>query len=324
MLRDAWRSGAVVVSDHACDDGRPGFLECGKWAIILPMIFRLALVTLCFSLSLRGQSLTAAQALDRIQHQYAGAVPADTVDTVKGGDPSIEVTGIATTFLDTMDVLREANRRGLNLVITHEPTFYNHRDSAASFAQDPVYLEKLHFIEQHHMVVYRLHDGIHARSPDPIVEGLIEALGWQKFSKPGDPFFLILPPQTLAALSTELQNKLHIQTERVVGNPALTISRVALLPGAAGLQDQVQTLQRADVDVLIAGEASEWETVEYVRDAAAEGRPKALILLGHQVSEEPGMERCAGDLRALFPGLRVEHIIAGQPMWSPQHPPASK
>jgi putative NIF3 family GTP cyclohydrolase 1 type 2 len=37
------------------------------------------------------------------------------------GDPNTVVTGIATTFLDTMEVLREAVRRGDNLIMTHEP-----------------------------------------------------------------------------------------------------------------------------------------------------------------------------------------------------------
>lgn len=73
--------------------------------------------------------------------------------------------------------------------------------------------------------------------------------------------------------------------------------------------------------MLIAGEAAEWETVEYVRDASAQGRHKGLILLGHEVSEEAGMKQCAEDLRALFPGVPVIHIPADQPLWNPDHPP---
>ena len=76
-------------------------------------------------------------------------------------------------------------------------------------------------------------------------------------------------------------------------------------------------LRPEGVELLIAGEASEWETVEYVRDASAQGRHKALILLGHEVSEEPGMEKCAEDLRSVFPTMKVEHIPAGNPMWFP-------
>jgi hypothetical protein len=116
---------------------------------------RLVVILFCAALlTSRGvaQTSTASDVIHRIQQRYPAPV-ADTVDTVKAGDPSTPVTGIATTFLDTMDVLREANRRGLNLVITHEPTFYNHRDNTVFFSNDPVYQEKLAFIEQHHMVV---------------------------------------------------------------------------------------------------------------------------------------------------------------------------
>ena len=82
---------------------------------------------LLFPLLGSAQTLTAADALQQIKNRYPHPVP-DTVDTIKAGDPATPVTGIVTTFLDTMEVLQEANRRGLNLVITHEPTFYNHPD----------------------------------------------------------------------------------------------------------------------------------------------------------------------------------------------------
>jgi putative NIF3 family GTP cyclohydrolase 1 type 2 len=266
-----------------------------------------------------AQTSTAANVIHRIQQRYPAPV-ADTVDTIKAGDPATPVTGIATTFLDTMDVLREANRRGLNLVITHEPTFYNHRDNTAFFSSDPVYEEKLAFIKQHHMVVFRLHDEIHGTAPDHIALGLVEALGWQSYMQPDDPFHATIPPVSLAALAKQIQTRLKANTLRVVGDPNLVITHVALRPGASGLEEQVTAL-RSEVELLIAGEASEWETVEYVRDASAQGRHKALILLGHEVSEEPGMEKCTEDLRLVFPAMKVEHISAGNPMWLPGDAP---
>ena len=274
-----------------------------------------------FPLMSWAQNLTAAEAIARIQKHYAATLPANTVDTIKVGDPSTPVTGIATTFLDTMDVLREADRRGLNLVISHEPTFYNHLDDPAFFADDPVYREKLAFIQQHHMVVFRFHDQMHEVSPDPVAMGLVRALGWQSYMDSGSPWQLTIPPTTLLALSRDVARKLNAPTLRVVGNPSLPITHVALLPGAAGSQKQILALRSDEVDVLLAGEVPEWETVEYVRDASAQGRHKALILLGHAVSEEAGMKQCAEDLRALFPNVKVQFVPAGQPTWNPDHPP---
>lgn len=282
----------------------------------------IALGLLC--MTSQAQTLSAGDAIHRIQRLYAAAPPPDTVDTIKAGDPSTPVTGIATTFLDTMDVLRDAVRRGDNLIITHEPTFYNHRDDRKLFVDDPIYKEKLAFIQQHHLVVFRLHDEIHADTTDHILAGLYQALGWQAYPHPPGrlgQYFVTVPQTTLSQLARTMQARLHIQTMRVDGDPGLEISHIAMLPGSSGLEKQVLALRQPGVELLIAGEASEWETVEYVRDAAAQGRHVALILLGHEVSEEPGMEQCAKELRVLFPGMRVDHILAGQPMWNPEHPP---
>ena len=283
----------------------------------------------CFALSLLAiwqgvapaQTWTAADAIQRIQQHYQVALPSGTVDTIKAGNPSTLVTGIATTFLDTMDVLRQANRRGANLVITHEPTFYNHLDETGFFADDAVYREKLAFIEQHHMVVFRLHDGIHAATPDRVATAFLQSLGWEKYVDAGDPLRVTIPTTTLLQLSQDLAAKLNARTVRVVGDPNLRVSHLAIRPGASGLQKQVLALRSDDVEVLLAGESAEWEAIEYVRDASAEGRHKALILLGHEVTEEAGMKQCADELRPLFPGLPVIHIPAGQPMWSPADPP---
>ena len=49
-----------------------------------------------------AQTLTAADAILRIQRHYAATLPSDTVDTIKAGDPSTRVAGIAVTFLATL------------------------------------------------------------------------------------------------------------------------------------------------------------------------------------------------------------------------------
>ena len=303
------------------------FRSEGKVSRVKPVALRsicLAVVGIALlQLAAGAQTLTAAEAIHRIQQHYPVAPPPNTVDTIKAGDPSTPVRGIAVTFLDTMDVLREADKRGLNLVISHEPTFYNHLDDTSFFADDPVYREKLAFIQQHHMVVFRFHDQMHSISPDPVAVGFLEAMGWQNYMVAGNPFRLTISKTTLLELSRELARKLNAQSVRVVGNPALPITHVGMLPGAAGTQKQILALRSDEVEVLLVGEVPEWETISYVRDASAQGRPKALILLGHEVSEEAGMTKCVEDLRALFPNVPVVHIPAGQPMWTPERPPAA-
>ena len=64
---------------------------------------------------------------------------------------------------------------------------------------------------------------------------------------------------------------------------------------------------------MIAGESPEWETCEYVRDSAAAGAKKALIVLGHANSEEGGMKWMSEWIAGLLPEVPVTHIPAGDP-----------
>jgi putative NIF3 family GTP cyclohydrolase 1 type 2 len=264
--------------------------------------------------------LTAGEVIDKIIKATGTEPPPNTVDTIKEGDPATVVTGIVTTFSPTMEVLRKAVADGDNLIVSHEPTFYNHLDERTMFADDPVYKEKLAYIREHHLVIWRFHDTWHRRRPDGIAEGFVDQLGWKKYENPGSAgdagFFFTLPPTTVKSLAADLKRKLHAGVVRVVGDPNLTVTKIAYAPGAAGEATQVKALERDDVEVLLVGEIPEWETILYVRDAAQQGRKKALILLGHVTSEESGMDYCAKWLRTIFPGMRVDFIPAGEPYWA--------
>ena len=263
-------------------------------------------------------SLTAAEAIDRIVKATGATLPPNTVDTIKAGDPATVVTGIATTFTPTMDMLRKAVAAGDNLIVTHEPTFYNHLDENTLFIDDAVYKEKLAYINEHHLVVWRFHDTWHLRNPDGIVEGFVVQAGWKQFQNAGEQMFFTLPQTTVLALAKDLQRRFHARSIRIVGDPDLKITKVAYRPGASGEAKQIKALERDDVEVLVAGEASEWETVEYARDAQLQGRKKALILLGHLTSEEAGMDYCAQWLHGIFPAMPIKYIPATEPYWTPQ------
>ena len=264
--------------------------------------------------------LTAQQVIDRIEQDLGTAFPPDTVDTFKAGDPSTPVTGIVTTFLPTMTVLRAAVAQHKNLILTHEPTFYNHRDSPELFTDDPVYKQKLAYINDHGLVIFRLHDTMHRAKPDRIVDAFVQQAGWTHAVDPGDPTLFTLPHVSVASLAQDLATKFNAHNVRVVGDPQLEVSHIILRVGAPGEQAQVKALERPGVEVLVTGEATEWETVEYARDAALEGRHKALIILGHDASEEIGMRPFADRLQQLFPGLPVSFAAAGEPYWPAEHP----
>ncbi len=242
-----------------------------------------------------------------------------TVDTFKAGDPDTRVTGIATTMMATYDVLKRAAAQHANLIITHEPTFYSHQDNTDSLeaANDSVWREKEKFIAEHHLVVWRFHDHWHTRKPDGILTGMVDALSWQAFQQQELPNLFVMPRTTLRALAKSIEDRIHIKVLRVVGDPEMPVTNIAFMPGAAGTQRHLELLRRNDVQVLVIGEVPEWETIEYVSDAAAEGRSKALILMGHIPSEQAGMITCANWLKTFVTGVPVIFVPTAEPFWTP-------
>ena len=258
--------------------------------------------------------ITAQEVVAEIQKQVGVAWQKDTVDTFKAGNPDRPVTGVAVTMMATMDVLQRASAKGLNFVITHEPTFYAHLDTPEGMPEsDPVWAEKRAFIEKHGMVVWRFHDHWHMRTPDGIEAGMVHSLGWEKFQSPQNQYLFVAPETTVKKLAEEVANKLSSPVVRVVGDPEMKVTKVGFSPGAAGFERETQALERDDVQVLLVGETREWETVEYAADAVSEGRNKALIVIGHIPSEQAGMEECTRWLKGFVKTVPVEFVAAKQP-----------
>ena len=261
--------------------------------------------------------ITAQEVVAEIQKQVGVEWQKETVDTFKAGNPDTPVTGIAVTMMATMDVLQRASAKGLNFVITHEPTFYAHLDTPEGMPEsDPVWAEKRAFIEKHRMVVWRFHDHWHMRKPDGIEAGMVRSLGWEKFQNPENQYLFVMPETTVRKLAEEVANKLGSPVIRVVGEPEMKVTKVGFSPGAAGFERETHALERDDVQVLLVGETREWETVEYAADAVSQGRNKALIVIGHIPSEQAGMEECARWLKGFVKTVPVEFVAAKQPFWT--------
>lgn len=259
-------------------------------------------------------ALRVKDVIDRIVADVPGAPFAQTVDTLKTGDPDQIVTGIATTFLATCDVIERAAAVSANLIITHEPTFYEHADPVDWLENDPVYAAKRQLIDRHGMAIWRFHDYLHSLKPDPTFAGLFEALGWSDSVDPDTFFAANRPTTTLGGLIGEVKATLGLKAVRVVGNLDQTVSRVGLMVGAPPGRWHIQALREARLDTLIVGEINEWETSEYVRDALWAGLAKSLVLIGHSISEEDGMRFIVPWLRARLPDIAITHVPAGHPL----------
>ena len=154
------------------------------------------------------------------------------------------------------------------------------------------------------------------RKPDGIEAGMVHALGWEKFQNPENQYLFVIPETTLKKLAEEVAAKLGSPVVRVVGEPAMKVTKVGFSPGAAGFEAETHALERDDVQVLLVGETREWETVEYAADAVTQGRNKALIVIGHIPSEQAGMEECTRWLRGFVNSVPIEFVPARQPFWT--------
>jgi putative NIF3 family GTP cyclohydrolase 1 type 2 len=262
---------------------------------------------------------TAREIVAAIQAHVGIPWMSQTVDTFKAGNPDTPVTGIAVTMMATLDVLQRAAANHQNFVITHEPTFYSHQDVPEGMnANDPVWTAKRDFIEKNGLVVWRFHDHWHRRNPDGILAGMVHALGWERYQQADDPKVFTLPQTTVAKLAADVGARLGSPALRVVGDPEMKVTKVALTPGATGFVRETHALEQDNVEVLLAGETREWETVEYAADAVTEGKRKALIVIGHIPSEQAGMEECVRWLKTFVTGVPIEFVPAKQPFWVPE------
>jgi putative NIF3 family GTP cyclohydrolase 1 type 2 len=270
------------------------------------------------ALSAQDGVLTARQVVERIQKNVGIPWRETTVDNFKdGSNPDAPVTGIATTMVATFDLLHRAAAAKRNLIIVHEPTYYSNLDDPKDITSDPMFRLKREFIAANNLSVFRFHDHWHGHKPDGIIEGMAIGLGWKKYQNPDNARLFALPETTLNALALQIRNQLKIRAMRIIGDPQVKVSRAAFNPGSTGLNLVMRYFSGDEVDVFVCGEPTEWSTCEYARDSIAAGKKKGMIILGHDMSEERGMEECARWMKGIVTEVPVEFMPAGEAFWSP-------
>lgn len=237
-----------------------------------------------------------------------------TRDAFKAGNPDTTVTGIATTFMATFDMLKRAQAAGLNMVITHEGTFWNDRDDTKELEANKLYQRKTEFIRKHGMVIWRDHDHMHAMTPDYTVLGELRSVGISAGERVTmRPGTLTIPETTLGELAAKVQKLSGARALRCVGDPKAMVRKVLVGPGYATPR------LLPEVDVVIGGEQQEadggFDNVEYALDAVSLGMAKGVIMLGHLISEQAGMEDFGKWLGTFLPGVPVQFVPAEEPFW---------
>ena len=260
----------------------------------------------------RAVPIAAGEIIARIQTRTGVPWREPTVDTIKGGSADTVVTGIATTFLATLDVLQKTVQAGGNFVVTHEPTFWNNLDRDDGLTEDALYRHKRDFIREHALVVWRFHDHWHARRPDGIWEGFDAELGWDEyaFDESRGAFEL---PRTVTLEAFARTSK--------TGSRATASASSAPRPPVTRSAEAPTSCPGASPSFPARTPSSSWRptarTIWWsVPGCGALGQEKGFVFISHNRAEKSGMENWAKWLRTFVPEVPVEFIpVPGNPFW---------
>lgn len=278
--------------------------------------------------------MKAHEVIERIlQDSWGDRRLEKTGDSYASGHENLEVQGVVTTFMATVDVIKQAIAIGANLIVTHEPTYFTGKDETDWLQEDPVYLAKKKLLDDNQIIIWRYHDYMHFGSSDRMYDGVIEEFGWatnvinmlpeEQKTVFGEfrwdaPIVFQINETPLSELTGFFKQKLAMDVVQIVGNPDMKCSRVGLLIGGGSLglgidQLPMKLMETMNLDVIICGEILEWTLCAYVNDAQMLGLNKAMIVLGHERSEEWGMKFMAEWLQPLVPEIPVTFVDAKEP-----------
>lgn len=263
------------------------------------------------------QAMIKKNGLEPLPHE-------ETCDHLMAGSYDLEVTKIVTTFMATVEVIEEAARIGANLIITHEPTWFTGMDGTEWLEEDPVYRDKKKLIEKYNIAIWRFHDHMHMGLEDGIYRGFNLETGWGQYVIPGpsgmEHFGVCyqIPRTTLGELCNFFKMKLDMKVIQIVGSADMPVERVGVLVGGGSLglgieEMPMKIMHQNSLDVLVCGDITEWTISAYVRDAAALGYNKSMLVLGHERSEEMGMKYLGDWMSDIVGETEVVFVDAKEP-----------
>ena len=105
---------------------------------------------------------------------------------------------------------------------------------------------------------------------------------------------------------------------RYIGNPNMICHTAGLLLGGCctALDHEelpMQAMEQSGMDVAICGDIHEWTIPAYVRDAYQMGMAKAMIIPGHDRTEEAGMKYLDTWLQPLVGEIPIVFLESGDP-----------
>jgi putative NIF3 family GTP cyclohydrolase 1 type 2 len=279
-----------------------------------------------------NQTRTAADVVLKIRESLGPSWTESRADGFQTGAPETPVTGIAVAWTPTLEVLRKAVAEKRNFILTKEGPFWE--DSAPRLEQGvsgrspkaliegtSLYQFKQDYLRAHDLVVWRFSANWDYTGRNFGLQGLTAAFGWEKQADSGLNSSLAslgaaeytVPTTTLLDLVGVLKQKLKVPAPRALGDPNARLQKVVLYPGFLTKLNLMAIARLSKPDVVLCGDACEWEAFEYCEDMISAGWSKAMVLLGLAASEDAGAKQVASWIHSLGLAVPVSYIETGSP-----------
>jgi len=248
----------------------------------------------------------------RVVEPLSSLIPKDvkrSVDGWKSFPFDRECTGVGVTWMATYKMLEEAYRRRLNLVITHEPTFFDRWDDLETAAHTRAVRNKMDLLRRTNIAIYRCSDAWDTFPNLGIYDSWAEQLGIGEpiETEPGNrPRLRVYGVEgNLRDLSKMVKERMG-SLIRYVGKWDHEVTRLGIMPGSAGGMETLMRYIDMGIDAFITGEAVEWQTLRF-----AEEEGVGVIICGHMESEASGLQNLVHYIKGQFRELRVEYLDTG-------------
>jgi putative NIF3 family GTP cyclohydrolase 1 type 2 len=245
--------------------------------------------------------------------------PEKTVDRIIVGDPQRDIHRVLVTWISSFAAVRHAAERGYDMLITHEPTFWEHRNDYPGMEQFPagslrheLGLRKLKAIEDARLVILRIHD-VWDRMPQVGIPW-----AWARFLGMGTTPAAVggngyqhrydIEPLALEALARRVAAKTAGIGEpfvQVVGDGGRVVSKVGIGTGC-GCDFVTFVEMGCDVSIVCDDGSCYWSNLQVAADIE-----HPVIRVNHGTSEEPGMVTLTRYVNDTFPDVTADHLPHG-------------
>ena len=237
----------------------------------------------------------------------------NTVDTVKCGDPERPVKKAGVAWFPSIWDIRAAIRAGCDLLIVHEPTFWEHSAAEQRWRDRGPGIAKSKALTESGLVILRAHDTWDNWPEIGIRDSWAKYLGFTKRLREGSSLrwtaVYEIPVTTLRGFAQQVADRIRPLGEdsvQVIGDAETKVSHPAVGVGCA-VPDQEMVEFGADVLVMCYDGASYWASRERLHEMGV-----SIVTVEHGTSEMPGLMSLRDHLGRQFPA--VEFI------WIAEHP----